>query len=76
MIDKSQHERLTAIKSEMEDLLQEAKDILRQAPRHVQDRAKAYWLSSIENDLDGNSMCTFQNTLDESDPGEPEDDEE
>lgn len=44
--------RLQEIKDEMEALIEEAKFIIRlECSRHTYDRAKAYWLTSMEHAL-------------------------
>lgn len=41
--------RLKQIQEQMIDLLEEAKNIVRtECPNHMYERAKAYWLTSIE----------------------------
>jgi hypothetical protein len=58
------YNRLEDIKCEFENLLEEAKNILRQdAPNHINARARAYWIGQIEGALCGNSMCNMEDTL-------------
>ena len=61
--------RLCEIRSEMIDLLSEAKDILRRGDRPIHERAKAYWIGQIDAALGGgdyvDSMVSFVTTLNE-----------
>jgi hypothetical protein len=74
-------ERLTEIREQMMELLEEAKNIIRQdAPRHTYERAKAYWIGHIDTALGGGNYVdtydvTFEKTLNEI-PVESDEDEE
>jgi hypothetical protein len=78
-MEKYNYDRLTEIREQMVDLLEEAKNIIRlDAPRHVYDRAKAYWIGHIDVALgDGNYVdtydVTFAKTLNEIDVETDED---
>ncbi len=81
MLDQPDYERLIAIQKEMQDLLEEAKNLVRlSGDKHEYERAKAYWLGYIENALeDAKSpflMCTMGDTIDALDPGDESDDDE
>jgi hypothetical protein len=80
MIDRTDHDRLKEIRSEMMDLLDEAKNLIRMSDRFVYERAKAYWIGHIDTGLGGGQYvdtydCTMEKTINELDPGD-EDDEE
>ena len=82
-MDQIDFERLQQIRSDMIDLLDEAKTILRQsASKHAYERAKAYWIGHIDTGLGGGSYVdtydhTFEKTLNELEyEVEGEDDEE
>lgn len=58
-------ERLSEIRSQMGDLLEEAKNLLRrEAPEDVFNRAKAYWIGHIDTGLGGgNYIDTYDHTF-------------
>ena len=80
MLDKEDWERLKEIRSEMNDLLEEAKNIVRMSgDKHEYERAKAYWLAYAENALDGPKShllpCTMGDTINALEPEEYDDEE-
>lgn len=81
-ISQRDFERLQEIKDEMKSLLEEARRIVRRGPKRVYDRAHSYWLGHIslaldhDNEYIGRSMCNFEDTLHEIDPGPHEDEED
>lgn len=66
-------ERLTEIKDEIKDLINEAFDLVRQNAAHkvTLQRAESYWIPHVkmaldkEHDYMGGSMVTLQDTIDE-----------
>lgn len=76
MMDKADHDRLKEIRLEMMDLLEEAKDLIRQSgDKHTFERAKAYWIGHIDTGLGGGDYVDFndytmQKTINELDPGD------
>lgn len=87
-LDREDWERLQEIQTEMSDLCEEAKNLVRQAGGFEYVRAKAYWLTYVENALEGPNFpllsCTMGDTIralepegemDEDDEGEVEEDE-
>lgn len=79
MMDKADHDRLKEIRSEMMDLLEEAKNLIRQnGDRFIFERAKAYWIGHIDTGLGGGDYVDFndytmQKTINELDPGDEDD---
>ena len=72
---RSNFERLQEIKNDIADLVSEIDHIMRaDATRHQLDRAKAYWLTGLENALDSSNPYDTDMTkaLKELDPGEDE----
>ena len=63
--------RLDHIKGRMEELIEEAKDLVRSANRDVYNRAKGYWIASIitalskEHEYLGGSGYTMEETINE-----------
>jgi hypothetical protein len=83
MLDFQDWERLSEIRDEMADLLEEAKQLIRRSgDKFAYERARAYWLGDMDNALyDGKSWdgtCNMEETIRALDPGEEsdEDDEE
>ena len=84
-MDAEDLERLAEIKDEIEELLDEARGIIRSGDEGAYERALVYWLAHIRTALDndheylGGSMVTMQDTIDElsgaDDEAETEDDE-
>lgn len=80
-MDKIDHDRLKEIREEMMNLLDEATTLIRQTgDRFVLERAKAYWIGSIDQGLgEGNYVDTYyhtmKKTIDELDPGDEEDED-
>jgi hypothetical protein len=77
-------DRLREIRLEIEELVDEAMDCLRDAGGST-DRAESYWrahiICALHNDHHylGGNMCTLQDTIDEleaDDGPEPDDDDE
>lgn len=66
-MDCQELDRLKEIRSEMMDLLFEAKNIVRQSDRVIYERAKAYWLGHIDTALgDGDYIDTYDYTMQKS----------
>lgn len=81
-MDKADHERLTDIRNDMVDLLEEAKNLIRKdANKSIYERAKATWIGDIDVGLGGgnfmdNHAHTFEKTLNELDPGDEDEDDD
>jgi len=85
-MNKEDVERLEDIRAEMMDLLDEAKNIIRQSGnKSVYERAKAYWIGHIDSGLGGGDYVdtydyTFEKTIkelqNETQENEEEDDNE
>jgi hypothetical protein len=80
-MDQIDYERLEEIRTQMIDLLEEAKNLVRMhAPRPVYEKAKAYWIGHIDCALDAGNYVTgpsytMQDTLNDI-PAEDDEDEE
>lgn len=76
-MQKYDFDRLVEIQSEMLELLQEAKQLLRNEG-FAYEQAKAYWLAHIEMGLTndssyvGKSMCSMEDTINLVNPGDDE----
>lgn len=80
-LDKEDWERLEAIRCEMQELLEEAKHLVRRSgERFEYERAKAYWIGYMDNALEDAKFplmpCTMGDTIRALDPGEEEDEDE
>ncbi len=80
-MDIQDHKRLIEIKEQMEELLEEAKNLVRMSgDKFEYERAKAYWIGYIDNALDGPKspllMCTIGDTIQALEPEEMGDDDE
>ena len=79
---QSEIDRLNEIKDQMQSLMDEVDSIMRfNSPRHVYERAKAYWLGHIFSALDdANSFLplpeTMEQTIGNLEAEEDEDDED
>lgn len=63
---KKDYDRLQEIYSEMNNLLEDAKNIIHKADAHVYERAKAYWINQIDLSLsNGAHDCTMENSIKE-----------
>ena len=68
---RSDIRRLEHIKDRMEELIGEAKDLVRSADRSIYARAKGYWIAHIIMNLSksheymGGSGCTMEETIKE-----------
>ena len=68
---RSDVRRLEHIKGRMEELIEEAKDLVQGADRAVYARAKGYWIAAIitalskEHEYMGGSMVTMEDTIEE-----------
>jgi hypothetical protein len=75
-IDKESFNRLKEIKATMEDLIEEAGNIVRCADRNEYNRAKGYWIGWIEHAL--NNINPYDQTMDKTikalNPGEEDED--
>jgi hypothetical protein len=75
------YDRLSEIRQEMMDLLEEASTLIRQEDKNIHARAKAYWIGNIDVSLGGGKFMdtyshTFEKTLNEISVDEDEDDDE
>lgn len=80
MLDKADWERLQEIQEKMNDLLEEAKNLVRMSgDKQEYERAKAYWIAYIDNAIDSAKSpllpCTMGDTIAALNPGE-EDEED
>jgi len=82
MLDRSDWERLNDIRDEMNDLLEEAKNLVRlSGDKFAYDRAKAYWLGGMENYLGEGKLssqlsgCSMEETINSLEPCDEDDDE-
>lgn len=80
MLDKYEHDRLKEIQNEMEDLLEEAKNLVRRSGDKLEcERAKTYWIAYIESAIDGAKSpmlrCTMGDTIIALKPSEDGDEE-
>lgn len=80
MLDQSDWERLCNIREEMNDLLEEAKNLVRLSGEKFEyNRAKAYWLTGMENYLGegawANQMsgCSMEETINSLEPCDEDD---
>jgi len=80
---KSQHERLQEIKDQIKESLEEATQIIRRSENErIIEAFKGYVLGNIlpqlddEHDFLSGSMFSFQDAIDELDPGGDEEEEE
>ena len=77
--DHNDAHRLSEIKDQIKELMEEARSILEQGNERVWFRAKSYWYAHIITALDkdhmylGGSMTTMQDTIDELGSGTMED---
>lgn len=77
--DKEDFKRLQDIRFKMIDLLDEAKNLIRQhAPREQFNRSKHTWINNIDAALGGGECIdtydhTFEKALAELDPGDEDD---
>lgn len=70
--------RLLDIKDKIKELLDEAKYLVKtEASKYAYERAKAYWINTIDNCLDSSPLmpCTMEDTANAL-PDEDEEDEE
>jgi len=77
-IDRENFKRLKEIKSTMEDLIEEAGNIVRcSGDKHEYERAKAYWIGHIEGALNNINPydTTMAQTIKALNPGEEEDED-
>lgn len=80
-LDQVDYERLVEIQKEMQSLVEEAKNLVRMSGNRPEyDRAKAYWLTYIENALDDAKsplmMCTMGDTIRALEPEEEMDEDD
>lgn len=81
-LDETDYDRLVAIQEQMQELTEEAKNLVRMSGNKFEyERAKAYWLGYLDSALDGPKspllMVTMGDTLAALKPeGVVEDDEE
>lgn len=75
-ISRDDWDRLKEIQEQMQDLLSEAKEIIRRGPKWNYDRAKSYWLAHVEMGLSnehsylGSAGCSMDDTINELEPPE------
>lgn len=76
-ISTTDHNRLTEIKDEIKNLLDEAKGIIQDSDNDfIWEQARSYWYAHILTALDdeseflGDSMCAMQQTIDALAPDE------
>ena len=78
-MNRNDHERLTEIHGEIQELLEEARRLVQHEGGIEWERAKSYWLAHIETALSketgylGGSMFTMEDTLRALEPDEGDD---
>lgn len=80
-LDREDWERLQEIHAEMNDLLEEAKNLVRlSGNRFEYERATAYWIAYVDNALAGPRFpllaCTMGDTIRALEPEETDEDDE